>query len=293
MAEASMTAQATPTRQDWTLYNPAQALVVDHIYATAARRLPMVKPDRHKGRTAVVVGTGPSLDTPEVRDRLRHLAQDGPVFFGIKSSTRLLRRMRVPVHYSVNCDAQATQVAKTPIVPGVTYLLASCCHPDLFDHVLGGGCKVEVFHSATAAKCARTGAGEVEIYEGLFPDGWVAQGGMTVANRAIALAYRMGCAHVVLVGCDFGVRASPDETVTRDGYYAAGVTGGLIENATFVSDFGEIDGRPWKTQPSLIASAISVARLVLGGYVTVVGDSLAASFAARPELMDRAARGVA
>lgn len=284
---------AVPPAQNWRLYNPMQSKIMDHIYASAARGLPMVREGRHQGRTALIVGTGPSLDAPEVRARIREVAKGGAVVIAIKSATRILREMSVPVRYSINCDAQANQVAKTPIVPGVTYLLASCCHPDLFEHVLGGGCRVELFHSVTGAKCDKTGVSEVEAYHTCFPDHWIAQGGMTVANRAIAVAYHMGCAHVVLVGCDFGIRASGEEAVDRSAYYAAGATGGLIQGANFVNDGGAIDGRPWHTQPSLIVSAVSVGRLVRAGYVSVVGDSLAAAFAANPEMMDRAVRKVA
>ena len=271
------------------LRNPAQANLVRNILAAAAlvaaRRAGMIAPGAHDGRTAVVVGTGPSLDRRENRRAVRRLADKGAVVYALKSAAALLRAAGVRPHYVVNCDALPSQVEKTPAWAGQAYLLASCCDPALFEHVLAAGGRVEVFHSASGAQVTEHGS-EVDLYRARFPHDWVAQGGMTVANRAIACAYYHGCARVVLAGCDFGVR-------DRARFYAAGAAGRMGAGALWVQDDGLTDGRPWYTQPSLIVSAASVAKLILAGFVETVGDSLAAAMARNPRALDRAARGVA
>ncbi len=281
------------------LYNPEQATLAGYIRASAARGLPMIRPGALAGRKALLVGTGPSLDARGGRALVARKAK-GRVVVGVKMATRILADRGIAVDYAVACHPEAREVEKTPIVPGVTYIVASCCHPALFDHLLGAGCPVQVFHSYCGGFVEPgSGLSEGGLYRALFAgDDWVAIGGQTVLNRAIAALYRLGIAHVTLAGADFGVRP-PADTVpgaapARDPlapYYARAATGAIMPNAVFVDDGGRIDGRPWRTQPPLIVSAVSVARLILGGYVGVIGDSLAKSLARKPDLLDRAVTG--
>lgn len=274
---------------------PMRSLVQHHlirnIRACAARKLPMIRAGIHEGRRAVVVGTGPSLDRRENRRAVKRLAAAGAVVYALKSAASILQRDGVRIDYIVNCDAQPNQVAKMPLLPqaadggGPVYLLGSACDPGLYDHVLGGGCRVEVFHSATGAQVTDHGS-ETDWYHDLFPHAWVAMGGMTVANRAVACAYFHGCRQVMVVGCDFGVR-------DKAHYYATGAAGRMGPGTLWVTDDGKTDGRPWFTQPSLVMSAVSMAKLARAGFVRILGDSLAASLARQPEKLARAARGVA
>lgn len=267
------------------LRSPAQGNVTRNVLSCAARGLPMIAPLAEADRVAVVVGTGPSLDRRENRRMVKRLADKGAVVYALKSAATLLRDAGIPVHYVLNCDAQANQVAKMPAYPGPTYLLGSCCDPVLFDHVLAAGCRVEVFHSATGARVTDHGS-EEEFYAAHFAHAWVAQGGMTVANRAIACAYYHGCRKVHIAGVDLGVR-------TRDQYYATGASGRLGNGVLWINDGAQIDGRTWYTQPSLLVSAVSAARLVLAGFVEVIGDSLVQALAKNPQHIPNAVQGVA
>lgn len=267
------------------LRNPAQANVVRNVL-DAARRvregLPMIRALGHFPRPALVVGTGPSLDRREVRREVRRLARKGAVVYALKSAaTILVDELGVMPDYVVNVDAQASQVEKMPRLAAPTYLIGSCCDPALYDWLLDGGCKVEVFHSACGARLTEHGS-ELEFYRAHFPDCWVAQGGMTVANRAIAVALgRHGCKGVYLAGCDFGSRV-------EGAWYAAGTSGRMGPGVLWITDGGETDGTPWFTQPSLIVAAVSAAQLVRAGFVRILGDSLAAAFAANPAAMAKA-----
>jgi hypothetical protein len=283
--------QARPTMDRPTMdkvkpNNPMQDRLHLHIAAAAERHragLPMVPRSPFlAGRQALIVGTGPSLDHPHVWRRITALVRGGAVVVGLKEAITLLRRRGLRVDYSVSVDAQPNQVLKTPAVPGVTYLVATCCAPALFDHLLTAACSVQLFHTACGAVDPASGAAETMLYASLFSDGWVAQGGMVVANRAIALMHRAGCRHIFLAGCDFGRRATNDdldEVVQARDFYAAGTRGNLMDGAVFFNDRGAIDGRPWITQPGMKVSAQHVAGLIRAGYVTVIGDSLAKSVA--------------
>lgn len=267
------------------LRSPAHGNVVRNVLACAARKLPMIEAGAHEGCIAVVVGTGPSLDRRENRRAVKRLADRGAIVYALKSAAVVLQRYGIPVHYVLNCDAQANQVDKMPSFAGPTYLLGSGCDPALFDHVLAAGCDVQVFHSATGARVTDHGS-EVDLYEAHFPHAWVAMGGMTVANRAIACAYFHGCRKAVAAGVDFGAR-------DRGHYYANGASGRMGPGVLWVNDGGKIDGRTWYTQPSLVVSAVSAARLVLAGFVEVIGDSLITALAKNPQHMADAVRGVA
>lgn len=274
--------RASPAPTSIAMVNTAWSMLVDNIRSAAARGLPMIEPDTCAGRPALIVGTGASLNDPNVRETVRALAHDGAVVFATKGATAVLRDMGVTADYAVSCDGQANQPLKTPAVPGVRHLVASCCHPALFAHVLGFAASIEVFHSACGAVDDQTGACEATLYRTLFPGPvWVAEGGSTVVNRALACAWLKGCTHYHVAGADFGVRG---ETVPTDAaVYAQGSSGFQRDGTVWFSDGAVLDGRTWQTTPGLLRGAIHIAAGVRDGHVSVIGDSLAVALAARPE----------
>ena len=291
--------------------NPEVANLYKHIKMNATLGIPMVEHHCHAdARGAVICGMGHSLETPSVLRKVRAAAKKGWLIFGIKMAITYLKEKGIKVHYSVAMDPQAQQIAKTPLYDDVIYCMASSCHPELFKHVMDGGCTVQMFHSACGAKerfmapgfvldlsdtqkCIfaskiemRTDDGydftpvcvaerdEVGIYQEHFTDQVTVQGGFTVANRAIGLAELMGIKKIALAGCDFG---------WRDGkaYYAGHFQGKPLDEL-FLNDHGRIDGKPWHARADMIASAVEVAKLIQDGRVEVWGDSLAASCAKWP-----------
>lgn len=299
--------------------NPEFGKLGRYIAAAAARRLPIVRKDMHAGeRGALIVALGPSIQKPAVMREVRNYARLGWTVFALKEAVRWLKDKGIRVHYSANMDPGAGEVRRTPIYPDVTYCLASSCHPALYDHVIEGGAKVLVYHSACGyaehevkagfalelgtdqqaivlgeyemattdgypfAPVVQARANEVEVYRRLFEHADVVIGGFTVANRALGLAKYMGFDKVVLAGADFGWRVDG-----KDSYYAGFVDAEPL-NDVWMTDQGRVDGKPWKTRPDLLASAVDVARHIKQGRVKVVGDSLAAALAKHPdEYLDR------
>jgi hypothetical protein len=301
--------------------NPEFSRLGAHIESAALRTLPMVKKDMHEGaRGALICAQGPSILKPGVMRSVRRYARLGWTVFGIKEAIAYLVERGIAVHYSVAMDPGAHQVGRTPVYPDIVYCIASSCHPELFDHVLGGGAKVLVYHSACGwaereikpgfvlelgsdqtaivlgAFEMRTTDGaaftpvcsavrdEVEVYRSRFPCADVIVGGFTVGNRALGLAKYMGFKRVVVAGLDFGWREG------RDDRYAGFVDHEGLRDV-FMSDQGRVDGTPWKTRPDLLASAVDVARHIKRGEVKVLGDSLARSLAAHDDdYLDRVVR---
>ena len=293
--------------------NPESGNLGRHIASAAGRGLPMVEKDcLAAGPGAVICGLGPSLQKPAVLNQVRDYAERGWIIFGLKEALRFLVEKDIQPRFSANMDPTVHEVGRTPVLDGVTYCLASSCHPDLYDHVLGHGGAVKVFHSACGyveAKCdpgfmvdlgadqqavvlgeyalsTTEGYGfspivvarldEVAVYRRHFANADTMCGGFTVGNRAVALAKYMGIEKIVVAGLDFG---------WRDGatYYAEFCRATPLRDV-LMHDDGKVDGRPWHTRPDLLASAKDIALRVKAGEVIVLGDSLAASLAKHDEV---------
>jgi hypothetical protein len=279
--------------------------------------LKMVEKDRHKDAPgAVLASTGPSIENQRVLNRIRVLVERrGYTLMALKESIGFLSDMGLPVTYTASMDPGGErQVTRTPLRDGVTYCLASSCHPDLYDHVQSApNAKVEVFHSACGytEPLIERGAiipitdggevycihqhdlvlktnegldicpilhalnGEVEIYEREFGTRDVMCGGFALVNRALALLQYMGFSKVVIAGADFGWRDKNHDT-----HYASFVEVGPVDGG-YMQDEGRVDGKVWHTRPDQLASAADIAKKKLDGQVEIVGDSLAASLAKR------------
>lgn len=254
--------------------NPNVPFLAKNIDHAADLGLSMFKPGCHADAPgAVICGTGPTLLKPMGNlNRVRKLAKAGYIIFAVKEAVKLLTDEGIKVHYSVAMDPDRKQIAKTPIVPGVTYLLASSCHPEMFKHVMDGGVEVKIFHSACGAE------NEIARYHHLFGDTTVAEGGYTVVNRAFAVARIAGIrpAETYIAGAPFGWREDEE-------YYAKGVTGkpGNATGPTW-DDHGKIDGKRWFTKLDLMTSAQDLAKRIKAGECKVIGDSLPLSLSKHP-----------
>lgn len=262
------------------LRNQFQSDLAFNIIDCAQRQLPMVTQATAPQGPALVVGKGPSLSEPATWDQVM-AAAEGATVFAVKDNAAWLRDRGLQPRFVLNADQRPDLAERIPADPSLVYLLASCCHPALFDRLLAAGCEVRVFHFACGARWMGA-VPEIELYRSLFADDWVAVSGSTIVNRAVPLLYRMGFAPpVTLAGADFGARD------LAGGYYAGGMPGRLVDPLTtgtlFINDGGEFDGRPWYSRPDLIVAARSTAHLIRGGWVRVIGDSLANSMAARPD----------
>lgn len=182
--------------------NPHQDILPGNIRYAAATGLPLVRRNSYAGKNAIILATGPSLTKPESIDKIRKYAKfPNNKIFALKEALRVCRELEIRVDFSVSMDPgerQATEM-KTPIYPGVTYLVASSCNPLLFEHLKAQ--KVMIFHSHCGAKDPETNENEDDLYAKLWP-GYldVMGGGLTVLNRAIMLSHYMGFNKKILIG---------------------------------------------------------------------------------------------
>lgn len=264
------------------LVNPEVHFLPMNIEYAASLGLPFVQQDAlAEAKGVVVCGTAPSLVKASSLREIRRLQNIGFKVFAVKQAIRILPEYDIIPDFSVAMDPGEKQIKKTPLDPRVTYLVASSCHPRMFDYLLKGGANVVLFHSACGA--ATENLCEMDLYAKYFPENCsyesVASGGYTVVNRAIAVAEWMGAKRIHIAGAPFGWRDSED-------YYAPTVTepAGNASGPT-LDDQGRVDGKRWYSKADLLPSAMSVARKAKAnpGKFSFIGDSLAAALASKSD----------
>ncbi len=303
--------------------NPHFEFLADYVRSSAARKLPMVQKDRHKSaRGAVIVSTGPSIEVRANFRRVKTLVEKrGYTLIALKEALGYLRDRGLNPTYAVAMDpGGGRQIQRTPIVPGVTYCVASSCNPEFFDYLIDGGATVEVFHSACGVRQRGFAPGVVaQPPEGVtVPDGVVGvvqgvfdleaeDGGVynplvpVVLSETDLYGQLFPCADVMMggyaclnravslvryMGFRTTVLAGADfawRSPTGDAHYASFVEVGPAGVGGIMNDGGSVDGQPWYTRPDQLGSAVDLARRVKSGHAKIIGDSLAASLALRSE----------
>lgn len=282
----------------------------------------MVEKGIHKDSPGcVIASTGPSIENSRVLARIRVLVERRNwTLIALKESVAYLADMGLPVSYAVSMDPGGPrQITRTPVRPGVTYCVASSCHPEFVDYLLHGGAKVQTFHSACGYSEPAVEAGVV-VPLGVGPD-------MASAYAVMPGLFEMktneGAPVTPIVSVHIGEteiydRIFPTRDVMEGGFavvnraialadymgfpkiavagadfgwrnpdakthYASFVEVGPMADE-YMTDNGRVDGNeksPWYTRPDQLASAADVARKALTGKVQIIGDSLAAAMARR------------
>lgn len=196
----------------------------DNIRSALARDLPEFIPAlcAHDA-SMVIVGSGPSL--VDFADEIKAERDKGRPVCAINGAHEWLISNGIDPDLFVSCDPRTT------IRPNVetkskrtVYLLASRCHPQVFDHLKD--CKVVLWHSMASrsdVKPASTEDGKVawedmdlieecEVFRDRIETGksYGVGGASTSGLRAITLAYSMGYRKVILFGFDSCLAADRD-----------------------------------------------------------------------------------
>ena len=135
-----------------------------------------------------IVGFGPSLnDTWEEIKKFRY------VFSGSGSHKFLVDRGIIPTHHAeVDPRDHKIGLMGTP-QPGTQYLIASCCHPKLLQHLQGFDIRLWHIHSGDTPQMLPT----------VFPRGeYILTGGSNVGLRAMVLARFLGFVNMHVFGMD-------------------------------------------------------------------------------------------
>ncbi len=168
------------------LPNLPDTIMREHVLSNVKRSLPEVqRAEAHDGH-AVLVGGGPSLAS--CRDEIAWRASQGQTIFGLNGTTRWLLQHGIAPDHGVILDPREANGQFVVPMDG-EWLIASQCHPAVFDMLAGQ--QVRVWHFASPDNIAALPPGSLTI-----------GGGLTVGLSAMGLAFAMGYRQLHLYGYD-------------------------------------------------------------------------------------------
>ena len=270
--------------------NPHSPNFREHILYSSALGLPMTTADRHKDATALLVGSGPSLNHPNVIDQLKEITESNRngepevVVYACKVAISWMDKYVCTPSYGVTIDP-GDHIAcdeKVPRVPGVTHLCATVSNPALFEWLADE--QVELFNSVCGIPY------EKMLYEAVTGGHATMIGGYNVINRAYSVANYHGCTKFIFAGVDCGWR-------DNEKMYCDGVDY-MMQKKLFINDEGEIDGEVWHSTPDMVASGVALAKEAKGfdqrgesERLRFIGDVLPATLRQKPdEYLDNIAK---
>lgn len=233
------------------LANTSVETMMEHTRLAMARGLPPVTPQSAHERDGVLIGGGPSLvDTlGDIRSRQR----DGQQIFALNGTLGFLLDHGIEPDFQVILDPRAQNAGF--IRPGRTrLLLASQCHPDVFDAAQGRD--VGLWHHALP-----------ELRDE-FQAEWSVMGAGTVGITALGLLFMIGYRKLHLYGYD-----SSDREDTTHAYEQTKTAAEGLKMIVWVGD------QQFLTRPGMYMQATcfeTYANLLssLDCEITVHGDGL-------------------
>lgn len=161
----------------------------EQIKLAIERTIPRIQPTQEVQTEPIAcVGFGPSLN--DTVEQLRPFAN----IMSCSGGTQfLLRRGIVPTwHIEVDPRPHKVQLIGDPH-PDVHYLIASTCHPDVFEHLKKHGARVTLWHIFDSTE---------EGLRVLPPGEWALTGGCSVGVRMLTLAAFLGFRDLHVFGMD-------------------------------------------------------------------------------------------
>lgn len=159
-----------------------------------------VRPDPPKPDRVILIGGGPSLADPAIFETIRTMLWEGNTFLVTMNGAyhwAIERNLRPNTQIVMDAQPHNARFVDPP-VPNCRYLLASQCHPKVWDAVKGRS-NVWIFHAAAG------GDDRVTDYLNKFygEKHWYGvSGGTTVATRSISVLRTLGYIRFELFGVD-------------------------------------------------------------------------------------------
>ena len=238
--------------------------ILNAIRVNSARDLPTISPApcRHDG-TIVLAGSGPSLKhfLGELRE---HKAKGRPIV-AIKGTHDYLIEHGITPDLWVCLDPRDKRDGVQRKNKNTVYLLASRCHPVMFEHL--ADCKVMLWHSWSQ---------EAELPA--LDNKWCIGGGTTSGLRAVNIGYVLGFRKFVMYGYDSCVDG---DTLRVDGSKGDRLLNVYVGNS----------GRKFVTTPEMAQQAKEFQRIYeIMPDVEIIsrGDGLITAILAEREMMKAA-----
>lgn len=170
--------------------------MVENMRSSLSRNLPQLRRLKAHDNVLSIASGGPSLEDT-YRDLEGHVA-------AVNGSLRfLLARNYVP-HFCGVLDSHERMADIVEADKRVNYLIASNCHPALFDKLINKGCKVFLWHSTPDSIGTHEGD---DLIKAAHPDSWLQiGGGCTIGLRLINIGYVLGYRKFHLHGLDSSFR---------------------------------------------------------------------------------------
>lgn len=208
----------------------------DHIKSAIRRGLPQIRRQAVNGERVCLIGGGPSLEPtlPELRQAIF----EGAKVVTVNGAYHWCIERNIHPSMQIVMDARPTNTRFVePAIPNCHYVLASQCHPSLFDAVQDRE-HTWIFH-AVADPDAKP---ERSILDAYYLGNWEGiAGGTTVVSRAIGLLRTLGYLSYDLFGVDScfidgqgHAYAQPENTRDRRMTFTAHPTGHPDKARTFV-----------------------------------------------------------
>lgn len=178
--------------------------LLENVRSSVARNLPRVIQCHPHDAVLSIAGGGPSL-----ADTYRDM---GGYVAAINGSLAFLLDKNVVPNMCGICDPSPHIADLVVADKRVTYFVASCVHPSVFDKLLGAGCNVYLWHASSAPPGIEALLDEIE------PNHMLIGGGSTMGLRWIVLGYTSGFREFHLHGLDSSFRDDPDRGRSSHAY---------------------------------------------------------------------------
>lgn len=168
-----------------------------HIRSSIRRGLPQIRRQALQDERVCLIGGGPSLASTE--RELRDLVFEGAKVVTVNGAYQWCINRNIFPSMQIVMDARAENTRfLEPAIPRCAYVLASQCHPALFD-VVEDRSNSWIFHAVADPEAKP----EREILDTYYCGNWHGiAGGTTVVSRAIGLLRTLGYVRYDLFGVD-------------------------------------------------------------------------------------------
>src|SRR5574341_44968 len=185
----------------------APATLHANLESSCARGLPQIPCLPAHDLELVICAGGPSLRR-SLFDIRRRIAAGAHVI-AVNAASGYLIEHRIIPRAVVLLDPQALLADEFAADPHITYLVASQCHPTVFDKL--AGCNVSIWH-------AHDDEPELAIIRRYYPDPVIIGGGTTAALRTVGIGHAMGFRSEHFYGLDGSFEADVNGWLQHHAY---------------------------------------------------------------------------
>jgi uncharacterized Rossmann fold enzyme len=226
-----------------------------HIKSALERELPEFGPSEPHDKEIVIVGTGPSVKNEVAK--IRKLKKKGAMILAVKGAHDFLIDRGIMPHAAVCVDPMPDQIKYYKRKgKDITYLIASQCHPAMFDYLKDES--VIVWHMLATSSH--------DFLKGRLQIG----GGSTTGTRGIVLAWMMGFRDIHLFGFDSSLVGDGKEKLRK------------VDGETWGNDKQPVmelvcEGKTFYSDPAMAAQANEiqdVVKMLYGSRFKAYGKGL-------------------